>query len=168
MKKVTEKFEDRKPGERARILFDDLDLRILDFLNQPTQNYEVKKFGVLDLVEGLHVKHISLKPHLDKLYALKLIGLDLDKKKNGKEKVYFTTMLQTYYNIYHGDDDAVSNDPEERKKIMTEIKRQEALIKYMRTALEFCFEDEKKKNMEIDFRKIRSELSREKEEMNKK
>ena len=57
----------RNVGERGRVLFDSIDLQILELLNGE------KYFGVLELTKSLRIKHKNLKPHLEKLMKANLV-----------------------------------------------------------------------------------------------
>jgi len=72
----------KKAGERAKILFDDIDLKILNLLSR----YE--SLGVLELVDKIQINHNSLKPHFDKLLSLKLISSY--KNKEGKVRLSYS------------------------------------------------------------------------------
>ena len=63
------KMVKREIGERANILFDDIDLKIVKIIN----DYSNNGIGVIDLSKKLNITHISLKPHIDKLIHLELI-----------------------------------------------------------------------------------------------
>jgi predicted transcriptional regulator len=71
----------RKTGERANILFDSIDLEILEtiILNQT--------LGVLELCNKLRVNHFSLKPHIDRLLSLNLIFIE---KEKALKKLFLT------------------------------------------------------------------------------
>lgn len=58
-----------KKSERGKVLFDDIDLRILNMLKAPY----VKKISVIDLSKQLDINHKNLKPHINKLITLDLI-----------------------------------------------------------------------------------------------
>jgi len=57
---------ERNQGERPRILFDEIDTKIIKSLKK-------KKKGVMELVNELNIKHKNLKAHLDKLVKNKIL-----------------------------------------------------------------------------------------------
>jgi len=66
---ISNLMERRKVGERSRLLFDEIDFQIMEFLVRHSE-----KIGVLELGEKLgNLKHANLKKHLDRLEKAKLI-----------------------------------------------------------------------------------------------
>jgi len=61
-------MDKRNIGQRASVLFDSIDLEILERLDKYNQG-----MGVLELATALKIKHKNLKPHIDKLRKLELI-----------------------------------------------------------------------------------------------
>ncbi len=112
----------RRIGERAEILFDSIDLEILNILNEDRNNEGV---GVLDLVNKLDIKHNSLKPHLDKLVTLNLIFVFKD--ENGKIRI--TSQIINNEKIFR---DFREEDFAQIYK--EEAKEQRILIKYLKKA----------------------------------
>ena len=53
-------------GIRSRIIFDSIDLNILNYLSKRT-------FGIMELGGKIEIKHNSFKRHLDRLEDLELI-----------------------------------------------------------------------------------------------
>ena len=90
-------MEKRKVGIRSKILFDEIDLRIIQLLNNPKNN---DGLGVLEIAKWFGVMHNNLKPHLDKLLSLGLILFSPNKEgksvlfsRKGKEQEIFLKYL---------------------------------------------------------------------------
>jgi len=67
----------RNVGERGKILFDEIDLGILFWLDKHERGLKV-----LELANILKIKHNNLKPHIDKLLFLRLIATIVSKKSD--------------------------------------------------------------------------------------
>lgn len=74
-----------KIGMRGRVLFDEIDLRIIQKLNHDNG------MGVLELAKWMGIMHNNMKPHIDKLISLGLVSINQNNEGKavliaGKEK----------------------------------------------------------------------------------
>lgn len=126
----------RKNGERAKILFDSIDLEVLKKLNTSSDG-----IGVLDLAKQLKLSHISLKPHIDKLIHLELIKSWKDQNKN---------VLVSFVGIFK----EMLKDSGD-KEFLEEFKNQESLVLFLERAMKFSLRKENQEDTNIDLRNLK-------------
>ncbi len=147
-------------GERARVLFDEIDLKILELLNHPSPDYKNnrdKRYGILEIAGKLDLKHKNLKPHIDKLLRLELIF-----PYENEGKLYITTGLQNFKDM--GEDvTEMAHTKSEQEQILKQLSEEKILLNYLKKVSEQFRGEELKKRVAIDFRKIKSELSKNKQ-----
>jgi hypothetical protein len=143
----------RKAGERANILFDDIDFQILNLLSDPRSREGLQ---VLELANSLRIKHNSLKPHIDKLMFLKLINLVevvYPTKEGNKKKRLLTMTCST------GLDSWLSNPAfykEDKKQVKEEMKREKIILDVLSNANSYLSMKENEKLIGSDLRKTKS------------
>ena len=134
----------RNVGQRANVLFDSIDLEILNMLDKSNQG-----MGVLELATSLGIKHKNLKPHIDKLRKLELIFI----YKNNDNKIYLWTGMANMRENFVMNFWDVCDTQKEVDALSKEIQEQEALIKYLKKVKNFEYETEMQKGLELDLRK---------------
>lgn len=136
----------RKVGERAKVLFDSIDLAILELLD-----YSFIGLSVSELVSKLKIKHKNLKPHIDKLRKLELISL-----WNLGEKIILWTELAEIKRIFDNNPEDFWETKEEIKKAEERLKKQRILREYLFSALKTENLDKKlEEEFQPDLRKIK-------------
>jgi hypothetical protein len=134
---------------------DSIDLEILEFLDKPNYKLNNPGWGILDLVEGLNIKHISLKPHIDKLIRLNLIQLIELNYGGGKKKIGLVTIrasndFQSGVGWGYFSDEAIERMKEENKRF-------ENILNCLKKVRSMLYDVEKNKLLEIDLRKIETQ-----------
>jgi len=137
-------MDKRNIGQRASVLFDSIDLEILEMLDKSNQG-----MGVLELATALKIKHKNLKPHIDKLRKLELIFI----YKHTDNKIYLWTGMANMRENFGMDFWSVCNTQKEVDNLQKEIEEQEALLKYLKKVKTFEYETEMQKGLELDLRK---------------
>lgn len=134
----------RKVGERARILFDDIDLKILKLLDKSQGNNIY--YSIEDLADKLSLKHKNLKPHVDKLLMLKLIYIfkDLDGKNN----------IFSEIDNRHKPNERKFKTREDYINALIEVEKKRALFNYLEQSNSFSLSGVIK-NKEFDIRKMK-------------
>lgn len=138
-------MDKRNIGQRASVLFDSIDLEILERLDKSNQG-----MGVLELATALKIKHKNLKPHIDKLRKLKLIFIYKHPTDN---KVLLWTGMANMRENFGMDFWMVCDTQKEVDNLKKEIQEQEALLKYLNKVKAFEYETEMQKGLELDLRK---------------
>jgi DNA-binding MarR family transcriptional regulator len=141
----------RNVGERARILFDDIDLKILRLLNNNSEHGYNVFYSVMDLADKLFLKHKNLKPHLDKLLMLELVSVS--KGLDGKTIVL--SEINTKRKIIEQD----YKTKEDYIKALKEEEKKKALLFYLEKTNLFLATDNAMKNTEFDIRKMKRKTS---------
>lgn len=138
----------RKVGERAEILFDSIDLKILEELS----NTYIAGNGlqVFELVNRLKLEHKNLKPHIDKLLALDLIGIIRSTDSKGDKEVRLTTNSVWYENI----GDIVSEfSKKEEEDLKKKISYEKNAMVLLGRAKKYLWDKENEKIISLDLRK---------------
>lgn len=143
----------RKVGERARVLFDFIDLMIIKTINSSKEG-----LSVLELVDKLGLRHKNLKPHMDKLITLKLIKTYKDRE--GKAILSTASKDLVLLKIAYDMNSAYG----EKKKL---AEKEEALMKYLNEAYEYLKNKDNLDLIDIDLRKTKNIETR-KEQQNPK
>lgn len=132
----------RKIGERAIILFDSIDIEILDQLNSSKDG-----ISVLQLADRLSLRHNSLKPHLDKLRQIGVIFA----YRNQEGKILLYTGMENVNQLDRGDFDT----DKEYEEVVQEAQKQRDLLNYLRKVRNLSYEKEISKAIDMDFRKVK-------------
>lgn len=135
---------DRKAGERAKILFDNIDLKIIKMLNGADYG---KGFGVLELADKLGLNHKNLKPHLDKLLHLGLIFIFKD--ENGEAKLY--TYIRNMETLTGQEFDSETDYHTAVRK----VNDHKVLVEYLEKVDSLEHNKEMKEILEMDLRKMK-------------
>jgi DNA-binding MarR family transcriptional regulator len=141
----------RKVGERARILFDDIDLKILNLLNKNLENNPNVFYSVLELADKLYLKHKNLKPHIDKLLMLELVSI----RKDSDGKTRILSEINTEHKIIEKN----YKTKEDYIKALKEEEKKRALLFYLAKTNLFLAIDNALKNKEFDIRKMKRKTS---------
>lgn len=144
----------RNVGERAEILFDSIDLQILEkLLTAQNVNNQPEGYGILELANALDIKHKNLKPHIDKLKNLNLIFA----YKNN-DKLYLWTGIANMKYIFENDYSLITDDIEKQEEMRKETEQEQNLIEYLRKVRSLNYKNNMTKAIEMDFRKLKSTL----------
>lgn len=140
----------RKVGERARILFDDIDLKILRLLNNNSEHGYNVFYGIMELADKLFLKHKNLKPHIDKMIKLKLVSIvkDLDGKT-----IVLSEINDKYKPIKRN-----FKTEEDYIEALKEVERKRALLSYLEQSNDFSLGNYAK-NEDFDLRKMKRKTS---------
>lgn len=136
----------RNVGERARILFDDIDLKILRLLNHNSEHMPSLFSSVMELADTLSLKHKNLKPHIDKLLRLKLVSIfkDLDGK---------TLVISEINNKKPKERDFKTK--EEYIEALKEAEKKSGLLSYLEQSNEFSCNKKTANREDFDIRKMK-------------
>lgn len=138
-----QKNRKRNIGERAQIYLDSIDYEILNFI----KNSGGRGFSVLDLAKILKLNHNTLKPHLDKLIALKLIVLSYDEKN-----LLLTTPINLSKYAYENLVPDIDFDTKDDEKDVQHFNKYYSVLE----DVHYYFRNEKNKSLlDLDLRKTR-------------
>lgn len=123
-----------KTGRKSKVLFDSIDLEILELLtsNEP--------MGVLEVAKRINLTHQNLKTHLEKLLKLNLVTyLEIGSSTAPKNKIELTTIASKAYQAMIYD---IYSEAEKIVFTHTELKPFNAFLENLRKAKKITFEKE--------------------------
>lgn len=129
-----------RKGERAKILFDSIDLEILKILTR-------EELSVLELGEKLELNHKNLKPHLDKLLSLNFIF----PYKTIHGKIRLISVIKNVEDDpdYQFDSDDFSQD------LVKKIENLKIFIEIMENIEAYNLKKQMSRDLELDLRKMK-------------
>jgi len=146
------KKKKRGVGIKARIYFDEIDLRILEALNTDSQLCHEGAYPVLILANTININRKSLQPHLEKLINLGLV--DLVECSFGKDKNLSIGLTTPKIHFDFLESINYYEDTSEQRYIKDEkeVEYFETILEVLQNVRRMLYKQEKEQLLKIDLR----------------
>lgn len=127
-----------KPGRKSKVLFDSIDLEILQYLDNEVYDDSQRGISVLDLTKAIGLTHQNLKIHLEKLLRAGLIMAI----QNSKSTKIGLISPENYAHLL-----ADLDLPEEAEPFRKKLEDYRILLKFLKLVRGLDFERETLRNI---------------------